>query len=500
MPSIRQVKTKSKKIAVQVVRYEQRKVVVMKHLGSGRLPEEIAFLKEQARLWIEETTHQRSFFVSPHMKVDLKHLTLASCDYLGFRYNLLYDVLSHTAKRFGLTEGIDSLFVDLCFMRLVEPVSKRRSLTLLQRYFGIAYEERPLYQLLPTFETYKKEVVRKVISVCQEEFAFDFSLVFYDVTTLYFESFESDDLRKNGFSKDNKFNQPQIVLGLLVNTDGFPVSYDLFKGNTFEGKTILPVLREFVQTNKVSLLTVVADAAMMGLSNLQEIKQNGWQYIVGARTANLPRTTIEQIATSLGNQDGNTVRLETTHGDLLCSFSQKRYAKDKREMDKQVTKAKASIQKGGESKRMKFVSQTKKNVCTFNDNLLQKTTLLLGIKGYYTNIPKEKMTEREILEHYHNLWRVEQAFRITKSDLSARPIFHHKGEAIKAHILICFTSLALAKYLELKTGISIKHFIDLLKQITDAQMKDKLTQQIFPLRSPISNETKSLLTKLNMSY
>ena len=178
----------------------------------------------------------------------------------------------------------------------------------------------------------------------------------------------------------------------------------------------------------------------------------------------------------------------------------KRFAKDKREMDKQVTKAKASIQKGGESKRMKFVSQTKKNVCTFNDNLLQKTTLLLGIKGYYTNIPKEKMTGREILEHYHNLWRVEQAFRITKSDLSARPIFHHKGEAIKAHILICFTSLALAKYLELKIGISIKHFIDLLKQITDAQMKDKLTQQIFPLRSPISNETKSLLTKLNMSY
>ena len=178
----------------------------------------------------------------------------------------------------------------------------------------------------------------------------------------------------------------------------------------------------------------------------------------------------------------------------------KRFAKDKREMDKQVTKAKASITKGGETKRMKFVSQTKKNVYTFNNDLLQKTTLLLGIKGYYTNIPEKEMTDKEILECYHNLWRVEQSFRITKSDLSARPIFHHKSEAIKAHILICFASLAMAKYLELKTNVSIKHIIDLLKQVTDAQMKDIFTKQIFSLRSPISEETKNLISKLNMSY
>ena len=206
----------------------------MKHIGSGLLPEEMETLKKQAHLWMEETTKQRSFFVSPKMKVDLKHLSIASCEYLGFRYSLLYDVLSHVAKRFVFAEIIDPLFVDLCLMRLVEPASKLRSLTLLRRYFGIVYEERPLYQSIPIFETHKTEIMKKVISVCKEEFAFDFSLVFYDVTTLYFESFESDDLRKNGFSKDNKFNQSQIVLGLLVNKDGFPVSYDVFEGSTFE--------------------------------------------------------------------------------------------------------------------------------------------------------------------------------------------------------------------------------------------------------------------------
>ena len=500
MPSIRRVKTKSGKTAIQVVRYEDRRVVVMKHMGSGSSSAEVATLQEEARKWMEETTKQPSFFVSSKAEVDLKRLSVASCEYLGFRYSLLYEVLSGVAKRFAFTDVVDPLFVDLCLIRLVEPVSKLRSLTLLNRYFGIMYEERPLYQALPTFEKQKAEIVKKVVRVCKEEFAFDFSLVFYDVTTLYFESFKSDDLRKNGFSKDNKFNQPQIVLGLLVNKDGFPVSYDVFEGSTFEGKTMLPVIREFVQAHKITLCTVVADAAMMGLANLEEIKQNGWRYLVGARIANLPRKTIEQIAEKLQMQNGKTFRVHTTHGDLICAFSQKRYTKDKREMDKQVAKAHASIAKGGETKRMKFVAQTKKNAYTFNNNLLQKATLLLGIKGYYTNIPKEEMTDKEILERYHNLWRVEQAFRITKSDLSARPIFHHKNEAIKAHILICFASLAMAKYLELKTNVSLKHFLDLLKQITDAQMQYKLTQQIFPLRSQISDETKNILNKLDMSY
>lgn len=285
-----------------------------------------------------------------------------------------------------------------------------------------------------------------------------------------------------------------------MSKDGFPVSYDVFEGSIFEGKTMLPVIRHFVETHGILTFTVVADAAMMGLSNLSEIRQNGWRYLVGARVANLSRKTIEKIAEVLGNQDGKTMRLKTEHGDLICSFSQKRYAKDRREMDKQVAKAKASLENGKGTKRMKFVTQAGKNNCVFNDDLLKKATLLLGMKGYYTNVPAEEMADKEILERYHNLWRVEQAFRITKSDLSARPIFHHKKDAIKAHILICFASLAMAKYLELKTGSSIKHLMDLFKQVTDAQMKNKVTRQSFSLRSPISEETKLVLKKIGLSY
>ena len=240
---------------------------------------------------------------------------------------------------------------------------------------------------------------------------------------------------------------------------------------------------------------------MMALSNIVELNAHGLSYIVGARVANASTKTIQGLALALGKKDGATLRIKTDHGDLICEFSDKRFRKDKFEMDKQVARAKSLVAKGEPGKRAKFVQRTNEGEAySMNEVLLKKTELLLGIKGYYTNIPREGMTDADVISHYHALWHVEQAFRMTKSDLQARPIFHHKEDSVKAHLVICFIALAMGKYLEIKTGQSIRHFVDLLWLVTDAQILDTTTSETMTLRSPIGDELKSLLQKLQMSY
>lgn len=339
-----------------------------------------------------------------------------------------------------------------------------------------------------------------MLAVAKKEFSFTFSLVFYDVTTLYFESFAEDEIRVPGFSKDNKSQQPQILIGLLVSADGFPVAYQLFKGNTFEGHTLIPVIMAFKRKHKIGSLTVVADAAMLSMKNILALRQNNLHYIVAARTANLSPKLIAKISAQLSRQDGATVRIPTDeYGDLICEFSSKRFAKDQREMNKQIRKTEILLQNPSAIKRTKFIKVKNPTEYSFNTELLEKTKLLLGLKGYYTNLGPE-VSEHLIIEHYHNLWRVEHDFRIAKSDLQMRPIYHFKEHTIKAHVLICFMALAVCKYMELKTGKSTKYILKKLKSVTDAQMLNKLTDQEFILRSDIDYETKQLIDKLDLSY
>ena len=183
--------------------------------------------------------------------------------------------------------------------------------------------------------------------IAKKEFAFDFSLVFYDVTTLYFESFEEDELRQCGFSKDNKFNQPQIVLGLLVNVEGFPLGYQIFEGKKFEGHTLIPIILKFKRKHKIEKLTVVADAAMISDENIKALTKAGLDYIVGARVAKLSLKDIEGVNKKLFGYDGLTMRMQTKYGDLICEFSQKRYAKDKQEMEKQIARAEKYLKNPG---------------------------------------------------------------------------------------------------------------------------------------------------------
>lgn len=479
---VRVTKTASGARAVQVVEYRKRKLRVCKHMGSAHTEKELQQLTATATEWILAHPSQPQLFSTP---TDASRFLLHEYEFRGVRFTYLYEFLYRLCERFGFCNFNDKILIDLAIVRVFEPASKLRSLGLLSKHFGIDHTEQTLYRHLRRFPKLKQTVEEKIVAVAKEEFGFDFSFVLYDVTTLYFETFKSDTLRRPGFSKDNKPQQPQIVIGLMVTAQGFPVSYEIFAGNTFEGATFLPSILAFKALHKIKTLTIVADAAMLSMDNVKKLVEHKLTYIVGARLGNISAELLGTIDSGIERVDQKTMRTQTPHGTLVLGFSKKRHTKDLSDMNKQIEKAKRQVQHPGKMRRSKFVSVTGEKP-TLNEALIAERKKLLGVKGYYTNL--EVVSDADIVAHYHGLWRVEQAFRIAKSDIASRPIFHRKEESIRAHILICVMALAISKYIEIKTGQSIRSVLDLCRSITDGALEYRATGEITTMRSPIPAE------------
>lgn len=502
---LRKTKTSSGATAVQAVRYVRRKMVVVKHFGSAHTPHELHVLVRDGETWVAK---QRSQLPLPFDQEPSLSSSIVDLDRLAFsntRHIFAHEVIMRVLTTLGFTRILNPLLCDLVVMRLLEPSSKLRAIKLLRCHFGIVRGRRTVYRALKAFSGRKDAAERQLVACAVETDALALSLVLYDVTTLYFESFREDEpeekekgLRKTGFSKDNKPQQPQIVVGLLVTNQGFPLAYDVFRGNTFEGHTMLPLLTEFQEKHDIHTCTVVADAAMLSLENTEELRRKKLTYIVGARVANLSQQHIEEIS-AIGGKDGATMRLSTHHGDLICSFSKDRYRKDRHEMEKQIARAKKLIASMEPGRQAKFVRKHGGKYL-FNEKLVKKTEKLLGIKGYVTNISEKKMSSTEVIEHYRNLWRVEQSFRMSKHDLRMRPIFHRDEDAIRAHVLLCVVTLAIQKHLEQTTECSLRHIRDVLMSVMDITLTDTVTGRSFVKRSALSEEVQSLLEKLEMSY
>lgn len=496
MLKLREVKTGSGKIAVQVYYLQNRKRVIVKHLGSGSTSDELEHLRLQAELFIADYSNQVSLFpVSKHG--GYSYLENYQC--VGVYYRFYYNTVRRLIAELGIEDLTSGLFQDLITIRILEPASKLRSIELIEAYFGIKHRRQNYYKEAPRWISLKNEVIEKVIDFAKKEYRFDYTLLFYDVTTLYFESFDGDQLRKTGFSKDSKSQQPQILVGLMVSKEGFPVAFDIFPGNTFEGHTILPVVKAFTEKNNVSSFTVVADAAMISDDNINELKAHGIHYIVGARLGNLPQVIFEQMDARIMREEGNTIRLSSDKGHLICSFSNARYRKDKYEMEKQILKAQNIIKSPSKSSKAKFIKAQNQKL-SLNEALINKSTKLLGLKGYYTDLDEYALPNNKVIEIYHDLYKVEQAFRVAKSDLETRPIFHFKEEPIKLHLLICFLALAISKHIEIKTGVSIKRFITEAKKVTDARMINKLTQKEVEVPGKLTKESEELIDKLNLLH
>jgi hypothetical protein len=491
---VRKVKTKSGSIAIQVVQYNGHRATIVKHIGSAKDDIERNLLIIKGQEWIEQYSLQADLFPIPKQKV----LVVERGECIAVTHNFAYQFFKSCLSECHLTH-LPSILLDLAIIRLIEPASKLRSIELLSRYFGIKHSQR-IYRVIPQLISYKSDIEQKAYKVAEEKFKEQFYYVLYDVTTLYFESFKADELKIQGFSKDNKSQQPQIVIGLLVTQSGFPLSYNVFAGNTFEGKTMLPVVEGFMSKHPESKPIVVADAAMLDEERLMQLREKGISYIVGARLANADLGMVKRIHGALNAVNGAITRLKSKHGDLVCDFSYERYKKELNDLNKLIQKAEELVAKQSSGAKAKFIKRVSKEKIELNTALIEKRKLLLGIKGYCTDLKESQLIAQQVIERYHHLWRVEQSFRMSKFDLETRPIYHQKEEAIRSHVLICFVALIVEKYLELCTRMSLRNIRFLVWNITESHIRDNITNETFKFISPTSEILNSPLAPLIKSW
>lgn len=494
MYKIRAVRYSESSVSIQVYIIENRKRKIVKHIGTAKTEEEKENLILLAQDFIKKVSKQPCLFEKPNSKI----VELSQLHYIGVYYHFFYEVIHKLLIRIGFDKHKSNFLLDLVVIRLFEPASKFQSLLLIEQYFGIKYRRQGYYEAAPKWLALKEKTEKIAIKFAKEQYGFKYDLMFYDVTTLYFETFEEDELRKHGFSKDNKSLQPQILVALMVTKEGFPIAYEIFSGNTFEGHTFIPVIQKFVAKNKVNDFTVVADAAMISDNNIKELIASKLHYIVGARLGNITQQLFNRIDTMMIREDNQIIRIPTDKGFLICSFSSARYRKDKYEMEKQIKKAEQLVANPSKIKKIKFTKAIEKDKFEINQDLIDKTRKLLGIKGYYTNLEESQASNDLVIERYHELYKIEQNFRIAKNDLETRPIFHFKEEPIKLHLLICFMALVISRNIELGTGASIKSFVQECKKVTDARLQNQITHEEIKMRTPLTPKITEFLTKLNL--
>jgi transposase len=358
----------------------------------------------------------------------------------------------------GFDQLKDEVFEAFCLARIVEPTSKLDSLRVLDDLGVDPIDRNQLYRSL--VKASKLDYRKTISQACfQRVGRTKLTLVLYDVTTLYFEVQEEDEYRKPGMNKERRL-EPQIILGLLEDQNGFPLGLQSFEGNKAETKTMLPVIQDFLAQNGLTKTTIVADAAMVSASNLASLTEAGYTYIVGSRLHNEPYDIAKYQKTSELNDQ--QIMGENKEGyRVIYQYRAKRASLDTRNIEKQVSKAMKVLNGQVPTTKTKFLSVVAKNK-QLNQKLIDKAKALAGVKGYVTNLD---IPDEQVIAYYHQLFHVEATFRMAKSDLKARPIFHQSREAIEAHLTLVFAALAVSKNIECLTGISIKQFVKMLRPI-----------------------------------
>lgn len=354
------------------------------------------------------------------------------------------------------------------------------------------------------------------------------SLCLYDVTTLYFEAEKEDPdtggktgLRKVGYSKERRVD-PQIVVGLLVDRRGFPLEIGCFEGNRAETLTILPVIKQFQDRHNITDMVVVADAGMLSAGNLKELDDAGLRFIVGSRVTKAPKDleshfrwhgdafTDGQVIETITPRDqrGKTscasdprVKAEPVWDPELhqrswravWAYSTKRAVRDNKTLTLQENKARAVVDGKKAARASRFVNATN-GAKTLDEASLARARRLVGLKGYVTNIPLTVMGAREVIERYHDLWRVEQSIRMSNTDLRAQPMFHHTREAIEAHLTIVFAALAVARHLQEVTGLSVRKIVQTLRPLQ--QITVRIAGHEHHAHDPLTPQAQAILHAL----
>lgn len=478
---IRIVVTFPGKHAIQVVSKYHGKLIIHKHIGTFSNEIKKESLLGLAKAFIKQQTGQVGLFDVP-IGPKLTNISIS-----GNKPLFVYELLGRIYDKLGFSKYSDSLIRDLVIARIYSPSSKRETREVLEDLFNCKYSLKTIYRHLKKSleKGLKDSFQHALISFAKDDLKDSLRLVFYDVTTLYFDSHARVGLKDFGFSKDHHSTDVQIVVGLVVNKLGFPLYFDVFNGKTFEGNTFVEVIEKIQKLLNNPKLVVVADAAMISQKNIDKLVERNIGFIVGARLSNLTVKLQSKISQRLSKQEGKIITTKYYKQRLICQYLKKRAAKDKFEREKQLSKAKQAILSPSRIVgRFRFLKANGEKYL-INEELIAKAEKLEGIKGYLTNT---SINKKNVISRYHDLWRIENDFRVTKSDLEARPIFLHLDETITGHLVTVFAGLAICRYLEIKTGMSIHKILKISGKVLTHKVTDKETNEIVYLETTIENE------------
>jgi len=540
---VRKVRTASGAVAVQVMRKSGRRDVVVEHVGSAHTDAELGVLLERARRIATGDQDVLDFEVSARVQrvgdvADWRTGTLmlsagvpkgavaAPGRTAATSSRLLYDVIGAIYDWVGFDVVDDAVFRDLVIARIVEPTSKLDSLRVLADLGAETMSYRTIQRHLARINTggYRDAIATRCFAHAADRGGL--SLLLYDVTTLYFEAENEDDLRKVGYSKERRVD-PQIVVGLLVDRTGFPLEIGCFEGNTAETTTLVPIITTFAERHDLTNtpMVVAADAGMLSATNLAALDEAGLGFIVGSRSVKAPidlashfhwngdvfadgqiidTVTPRHAKSTVNNTDHRAEPVWNPEDHpaawrAIWAYSAKRARRDQKTLYAQETRARAVINGERAVKSTRFV-KTHAGDRVLDEASLARAQSLVGLKGYVTNLDITAMTAAEVIAKYHDLWKVERSFRMSKTDLQARPMFHRTREAIEAHLTIVFTALAVAHCIQERSGLAIANVIKQLRPLRSATITINGATQTFPPEIPESQRQILAGLGINMAY
>lgn len=381
------------------------------------------------------------------------------------------------------------LFRGLVIARIMNPVSKRRTALWLSQCLHTTYSEDDIYRFMDRLHTKKALVTHSIGQFATTRYPQRLQYLLYDVTSVYWESDDEDvdtaenvGLRKRGYSKDHREDLPQVVLGLVVTPMGMPLDCQMYSGNTYEGKTLLSGVNAVRKTMGLHDVTVVADAGMLNEDNMTALEKNGTRYIVGARLKQLPRAL---QGTILEHDYATQPVWELPWGTrrLVVTYSAKRARKAQHGREQSVARLTGLLARNRAVRKHPYLNLTIAQRPSLDEGAIAQAARWDGIKGYVTNNPA--LSAAEVIARYAELYRVEQSFRMSKTDLKLRPAYHRVRERIAAHVLICMMSLCIMRVLEdmlTPLGMTVGDAVHTLEQAKGALVELHGTTYTIPPR------------------
>ena len=478
---IRKKKNRSGSTSVVVVDKSRKGFKELVTIGISSDNAEIELLCQEGQKWIETHCGYLDFFDQATREQEEKQVIeylLSNVEKVLLNGTQL--ILNQVFKIVGFDSVDDDILKHLVIARLSQPMSKSATVDYLKSYFDEDIQLHKIYRYLDKlYNTQQERIQQLSVEHTKRILGGKIGLMFYDVTTLYFESDHGDELREAGFSKDGKHSQPQVVLGLLVSKEGYPLSYSLFNGSQYEGRTMLPIVEDFVDRFKLDDFIVVADSGLMNKSNISLLESGGYKYIIGAKIKT-ETEKVKQWILSLEKKDEEFNETLKGNTRLIIGYSTNRDKKDKYNREKGVKRlqkafksgniTKENLNKRGYNKFLEIADNVKVRI---NQEKIKDDERWDGLKGYITNTT---LPAKEVYEQYNGLWVIERAYRVTKGTLEMRPMFHFTSRRIEAHVCICFVAYKVYKELEriLKTtdiNLSVDKVLSIAKTVTTIKIK-----------------------------